>query len=66
MNFVHRTAKMAVCLLLLDFARGDMSGEAKKQSVRTKQVTDYSAKFGDFASSSLQLFSIWSKVFAFL
>ena len=43
-----------------------MSGEEKKQSVRTKQVTHYSAKFGDFASSSLQLFSIWSKVFAFL
>ena len=43
-----------------------MSGEEKKESVRTKQVTDYSAKFGDFASSSLQLFSIWLKVFAFL
>ena len=42
-----------------------MSGEEKKQSVRTKQVIDYSAKFGDFASSSLQLFSIWSKVLLF-
>ena len=43
-----------------------MSDEEKKQSVRTKQVTHYSAKFGDFASSSLQLFLIWSKDFAFL
>ena len=46
-------------------ARGQMGSEEKKQSVLEQSKSLTSAGFGDFASYSLQLFSIWSRVFAF-